>query len=446
MIDVMEECYSVTQANTLARQVLEEYSLWIQGEVSNTSADKYYYKYFSLKDESASISCVFPVAKLSSLDFVIQDGMSLKVFGKLSVFERDGRFQFKAEIIQQAGEGDLQAKIEEIKRKLQQEGLFDESRKKKLPLIPKRIAVITSKDGAAWKDFFKILNERYPNLEVLLYDVLVQGSKAAGQVIKALEYINTLEEIDLIVITRGGGSLEDLMAFNDESLARAIAASHYPVVSAIGHEKDVSISDLVADQRASTPSNAAELISPDKESLYQGLDTIYARLYRWGTQRVDLATMQLHGVIERSVLEDRYRLIRRFSESLDTYAAKIFAHRRLLTTYDGIVDQYQYKMLQMMQVRIRALDNRLDSISQDLQETTNRLLSSYTHSLETYAVKLQLGNPLQILEKGYSILKDESGKVIKSVSNVQKGQVILADVADGSIQSTILSTTKHERT
>lgn len=433
------EYLTITQVNTLARGVLEEYSVWITGEVSNCSADKYYYKYFSLKDENASIACVYPSAKLSSLDFSIENGITIKAFGKLSVYEKGGTFQFKAEIIQKDGEGNLQAQIEEIKERLQKEGLLDASRKRKLPLIPARIAVITSKDGAAWKDFFKILGERYANCEVLLYDVLVQGDKAAESVMKGLTYINTLEDIDCIVITRGGGSLEDLMAFNDEKLARAVAASKYPVVSAIGHEKDISICDLVADLRASTPSNAAELISPHTDSLYQGLDSVHERLHTWINERLTMYTLQLEHVTARSCITERTKFNSHFSQELAVLTNRMASHKRIYESYGYLLNECSRKLMMHAQAFIHMQTEHMDSLYANLYDNATMFTTSHERILERIGLQLEGNNPLHILDKGYSIARDKDGAIIRHTTDIKTGEVIQTQLVDGMINSSVLS-------
>ncbi len=437
----MEDCLSVTQVNTLAKQVLEEYSVWIKGEVSGCSPDKYYYKYFKLKDELSAIDCVFPASKLLGLGFSIEDGITIKAFGKLSIFERDGRFQFKVEILEKDGVGDLQARIEEIKQRLQKEGLLDEARKRKLPLIPKKIGVITSKDSAAWKDFFKILQERYPNVEILLYDVLVQGDKSAKDVIKAMKYLNTIDDLDFIVITRGGGSLEDLMAFNDEQLAREAAQSRHPIVSAIGHEKDISVLDLVADLRASTPSNAAELIAPHKDALYQGLDVVLSRMQTWANNRIAVCNLNMSNTIARSDIVDVHRFTKRFLDELLSLSGKMASNKRIYESYGYQLSEIQYKFQSYSKNLVPQYITSLVDTKEKFRCASEDLIQEYTHILEKIGTHIELRNPLQILEKGYSIVKDSQGNIIKSVKSLKKGSELETQFSDGSVKSNILDIT-----
>lgn len=433
------DCLTITQINNLAKATLEEIQVWIKGEVSSCSPDKYFYIYFDLKDENSKIRCIFPSQKLKLFDFKFENGIVIKTFGKLSIFERDGQYQFKAEIIEKDGAGDLQAKIEEIKNRLQKEGLFDESRKRSLPAIPERIGVVTSKDSAAWKDFYKILNERYPNIEIILYDALVQGNKAAKDVIKGLNYINSLDNIDLIVITRGGGADEDLMAFNDEELAREIAKSKYPVVSAIGHEKDTSISDLVADKRASTPSNAAELISPDIEALFQELDTYISKMKKYTTHIFEVNNLNLESIVAKTAIYKPEKLIQIRYDILDNLAFRIISNKRVLDSYKLIIEELYKKVFLGMNLLVKHKNEKLDDILELFKLSKKDLIKNSQNLLDSFEIKIKLNDPLQILKKGYSINIDSEGKIVKSINQVKEKQIIETTLSDGSYKSSILS-------
>ncbi|MFC1618077.1 exodeoxyribonuclease VII large subunit [Patescibacteria group bacterium] len=273
------QIFTVSQINAQAREALEHFRVWIKGEVSEfKQSPGWTFSYLTLKDDDAQIRGLIGDWVLKKLDFDIEDGKEVLAFGTLSIYEKRGDYQIKIEKVEPLGKGTLQEQLEKLKAKLQQEGLFAEEIKKPLPKFPERIGVISSVDGAAWKDFRKIIEARFAGVELHLRDVLVQGDKSPDQIVQALGKFNEEDEVDLVVITRGGGSLEDLWGFNDEGVARAIAASKIPVVSAVGHEKDVCISDLVADHRSSTPSNAAEEIVPDKQELLRWLDDVAIRI------------------------------------------------------------------------------------------------------------------------------------------------------------------------
>ncbi len=270
---------TVAEVNAQAKEVLEHFQVWVKGEVSEFKrSDAWVYNYLTLKDESAQIRGIVSNRVLAAMDFDLQDGQEVVVFGRLSVYERRGDYQIKIEKIEELGKGSLQEQLEKLKAKLQAEGLFAEEIKKPLPAFPEKIGVVSSQDGAAFKDFRKIIKARFPGVQILLKDVLVQGDSSPGQVATAVAELDKNNLVDVIVVTRGGGSLEDLWGFNDESVARAIFAAKTPVVSAIGHEKDVTICDLVADHRSSTPSNAAEEIVPDQEELFRQLDDFASRI------------------------------------------------------------------------------------------------------------------------------------------------------------------------
>lgn len=264
---------TVAQLNDQAKAVLEQFWVWVRGEVSEfKQARSWVYNYFTLKDEAAQIRCIVRDEVLQKLPAALTDGQALVVFGQVSLYSKRGDYQLKVQAIEAVGQGSLQEQLEKLKRKLQAEGLFAEERKRPLPRFPAKIGVISSKDGAAWKDFKKVLAHRFGGGELILRDVLVQGEKSPIQIVEALQAFNAEREVDLIVLTRGGGSLEDLWGFNDERVARAIVGSAIPIVSAVGHEKDVTIADLVADHRSSTPSNAAEEIVPHRDELARQLD------------------------------------------------------------------------------------------------------------------------------------------------------------------------------
>lgn len=279
MAKEIRQILSVSELNAQAREVLEHFRVWVKGEISEFSqSDAWVYNYLTLKDEASQISCLVSKQILRSLDFQIEDGQEVIIFGQLSIYEKRGDYQLKVEEIEQVGKGTLQEQLEKLKAKLQAEGLFAEEAKQPLPKFSDKIGVVSSRDGAAWKDFKKVVKQRWQDTELQLQDVLVQGDKSPAQIVKAIEKFNSENEVDIIVVTRGGGSLEDLWGFNDEEVARAIFSSKIPVVSAVGHEKDISVVDLVADHRSSTPSNAAEEVVPDKDDMLRQLDDFAVRI------------------------------------------------------------------------------------------------------------------------------------------------------------------------
>ncbi len=304
------QIFSVGEINAQAREVLERFRVWIKGEVSEfKQSPGWAFSYLTLKDDEAQIQGIISRWDLEKIDFEIQNGKEVLVFGKLSIYEARGSYQIKIEKIEPLGKGTLQEQLEKLKKKLQAEGLFAEELKKPLPKFPSKIGVISSADGAAWKDFKKVLEHRFAGVELQLSDVLVQGDKSPKQIIDALEKFNQENEVELVVITRGGGSLEDLWGFNDEGVARAIVAAEIPVVSAVGHEKDVSIADLVADHRSSTPSNAAEEIVPDKQELQRWLDELAMRI-----KQTKESWQELPAEVDNILAEARNKFVRLIEE------------------------------------------------------------------------------------------------------------------------------------
>ena len=289
--------YSVTQVNQYIKGLLDGDSalsgLFVRGEISNYKAYPSGHHYFSLKDGEGAIRCVMFRREAMSLRFRPENGKKVVAFGRVTVFPRDGQYQLYCSALSPDGMGDLHAAFEQLKEKLYQEGLFDQAHKKRIPRFPERIALITSSAGAAVRDMIRILGARWPMAEVLVLPVRVQGAEAPGELCAAIAWANRHQAADLIITGRGGGSMEDLWAFNDENVARAIYASRIPVISAVGHEPDVTISDFVADLRAATPSNAAELAVPDQNEQYAALDQLSRRLGRAVSRRLDGARFLL---------------------------------------------------------------------------------------------------------------------------------------------------------
>lgn len=324
MVKDEKSILTVAQLNDQAKAVLEQFWVWVRGEVSEFKQSRsWVYNYFTLKDESAQVRCIVRDDVLTKLPFELIDGQAIVVFGQVSLYTKRGDYQLKVQMVEMVGQGSLQQQLEKLKQKLQAEGLFAEERKRPLPRFPAKIGVISSKDGAAWKDFKKVLAHRFSGGEVILRDVLVQGEKSPVQIVSALESFNAEREVDLIVLTRGGGSLEDLWGFNDERVARAIVGSAIPIVSAVGHEKDVTIADLVADHRSSTPSNAAEEIVPHRDELARQLDEFAFKITQIKNRWKELP-QEIDSVWEQVQLGFT-RFIRERAQNLDLIYRKVLA-------------------------------------------------------------------------------------------------------------------------
>ena len=413
-----DNIYSPSELNHEARLHLEAGfgRIWIEGELSNLSRPTSGHMYFSLKDDKAQISCALFRSNTYGMDFKPENGMLVRARGRVSLYEARGNYQLIADSLVRSGEGLLRAKFELLKNTLASEGLFDEAQKKALPTFPLRIAVITSPSGAALRDILNVLERRWPLATVRIYGVPVQGNEAAPAIVDALASANKHNWAQVIVAGRGGGSLEDLWAFNEESVARAIYASDLPVVSAVGHEIDFSISDFVADLRAPTPSAAAELISPDQRVLKQNLSAISNRLE------------------QRSLY-----LLQRLSQKLDHLA------HRLRQQHPGQRLAQHCKMLQQASHRLQLAAARIiPERRRHLQELTRhrllpagkRIVPERQRLLQNLARTLNAVSPLPTLARGYAIVTDaQSGTAISSVKEVKPKQALITQLRDGQVRS-----------
>lgn len=387
---------SITQLNTYVKSLLEGdknlASVYIGGEISNyTNHYKSGHLYMSLKDEGALVRAVMFRGHASKLEFVPENGMKVIVRARVSLYEKDGSFQIYIEEMQPDGVGALQVAYEQLKKKLAAEGLFDEARKRPLPRYPSRIGVITSPTGAAVRDIFNVLGRRYPLADIMFVPVLVQGDGAPPQLIRALEHINKAASADVIIIGRGGGSIEELWAFNDEGVARAVAASAIPVISAVGHETDFTICDFAADLRAPTPSAAAELAVPDRTQLLAGLSRMHGLLLQCVRGSFELASQRLSSVQEK----------------------------RCLRTPLYFVEEQEV---------------RLDYLVRGMLHAGHQLISASDRRLAAVSGKLDALSPLKVLSRGYSISYRDGGKsVVNSVKDVSEGDRITMRVSDGDL-------------
>ena len=383
--------YSVSQVNGYLKELVDGdpllRGLLVRGEVSNYKCYPSGHHYFSLKDEQGSIRCVMFRGDAARLRFKPVNGLSVIAYGRVSVYPRDGQYQLYCTQLMEDGRGALDRAFEELKKKLEAQGLFDPDKKQPLPVYPRRIALVTSPAGAAVRDMIRILRQRWPLTEVLVVPVRVQGEGAAEEIAAAIHQVNNRDDIDLIITGRGGGSREDLWAFNEEPVAWAIALSNIPVISAVGHEPDVTISDYVADLRASTPSNAAELAVPDQQQ---------------ERQRLEGMTLRLRQAMEVQLDRDRKEL-RRLEQS------------RVLRNPVAVVDDQRM---------------RLDGVQRRLAMALERTLRRGRVELAGLAGRVDAMSPLKVLSRGYAIAKAE-GRAVTTVEQVQPGQAMDVLVADG---------------
>ncbi len=389
--------YTVTQVNHAIKLLLEEQeafcNLYIQGELSNYKKYPSGHHYFTLKDADGVLSAVMFRSDAARLRFQLENGMKVIARGRIGVYPQRGQYQMYVADMMPDGIGALTIAFEQLKQKLYQEGLFDEAHKQPIPRLPERIAVVTSPTGAAVRDILRILKRRYPIAQVVIYPVLVQGKEAAGQIASAIEAVNRKDDIDVMIVGRGGGSLEDLWAFNEEVVARAIYASKIPVISAVGHEPDITISDFVADARASTPSNAAEIVAAD--SL-----TIRNFLYS--------ADNALRGDIQETLHACRLRL-----EALDK--------RRKLRTPKGYIQDKRYQ---------------LEHVSGQMAAAMQRILAADRQRFVEQAAYLDAYSPLKVLSRGYSIVTKDN-TVVSSGAKLRKEDEILVRFAKGGAVCTV---------
>lgn len=394
-----QQVLSITQINEYIRSQMDSDALLnnvaVRGEISNYKVYPSGHHYFTLKDEGAALKCVMFKGNAMRLRFRPDNGVKVIAMGKISVYPRDGAYQLYCTAMAMDGIGDLYAAFEQLKRKLEAQGLFDPTHKKPLPKYPGTIGIVTSSAGAAIHDMLRILRKRYPLSKVRLLPVRVQGVEAPEEIAGAIRYANMYRLADLLIVGRGGGSIEDLWAFNDERVAYAIYHSDIPVISAVGHEPDVTISDYVADLRAATPSNAAELAVPDQDSLRQNLDAMSSAM-------AVALTRQLKGA----------------RQHLD-----VLSHSAVLKSPTGYIEQKQ-KNLELLKNRLIYAGN------QNVQRNNQRYIAT--------VAKLDAMSPLKVLTRGYSMAQNESGEVIRSVSQVELGERITVSLADGKLSATVM--------
>ncbi len=441
---------SVSQLNRLARQLLEDHfpAVLVQGELSNFAQPASGHWYLTLKDASAQVRCAMFRNRNMMVRFKPRDGMQVLVKARLSLYEGRGDYQLLVESMEEAGAGALRQAFEQLYLKLQQEGLFEASIKKSLPTLPRHVAIITSPTGAAIRDVISVFRRRFPATLLTIIPVSVQGQQAAGEMVQALALVNAgqgcLHDVDTILLTRGGGSLEDLWCYNNEVLARAIHASGLPVVSAIGHEVDFTIADYVADARAATPSAAAELLSPHQSDLRASLRALLTRQNTFIAAVLNSARKQLLGTVKR--LRHPGRRLQEQAQRLDLLELRLQRawqrqqlQRMQTLQMDGkrLFSRSPGRLLQQQRQAITTLWQRLGlGIRRQLQQQQQRL-AMHGHALHTVS-------PLQTLARGYSITSTASGEVLTRFDQVQAGATIHTRLAQGNILSTVSLTSKDE--
>lgn len=434
------DIYTVSRLNQEVRGALEARfpPLWIEGELSNVARPASGHVYFSLKDAAAQVRCAMFRSRHTQTGFTPEPGMQVLVFARVSLFEPRGDFQLIVERMEPAGSGLLQLEFDRLKRKLDAEGLFDPARKRPIPRWPTRIGVITSPSGAAIRDVLAVLRRRCPMLPVIIYPSSVQGERAAEELVAAMRTANRRAECDVLILTRGGGSLEDLWPFNDERLARAIFESDIPIVSGVGHEIDFTIADLVADLRAPTPSASAELVSPDMPLLARHLRGLAERLHRAQRRRLERLTEIVDWYERRlrqpaQLLAQKHEALRHLARRLPIAIGTLLhrADARLAQARGRLVAQHPRATLIAYQAKCAQLRIRLDhALARSLAERAARLatLSRAIHAM----------SPLATLERGYAIVRDsETGAIARSANQFRAGDHVTALLGSGSLELTV---------
>ncbi|MBI3406077.1 MAG: exodeoxyribonuclease VII large subunit [Acidobacteria bacterium] len=422
--------------DTLAIQFRD---LWVGGEISNCKAAQSGHLYFTLKDEGAQIRCVCFRQQARLLKFQPEDGLRVTVRGSVSVYETRGEYQLYIEHIEPVGLGALQLAFEQLKKRLEAEGLFGAERKKQLPLLPRRIGIITSPTGAAIRDVLRILRRRHPGLHILIYPVRVQGDGAAEDVASALAYLNRVGAADVLIVTRGGGSLEDLWAFNEESVARAIAASEIPVISAVGHEIDFTISDFVADLRAPTPSAAAEMVVATRQQFHEQIGQFSQRL----TQQMRVLILEWRQTVQELASHDGFRrledLLRERRQQADEFSTRLGEAFGVRVT--AAQRRFAFAATRLASVdfreKFKSARLRLEQRSADLFLRMERALTARRQQLDRAILQLDERSPLRVLERGYAIVTNARGANVSDAVQVSSGEEISIQLHRGRLAAEV---------
>lgn len=432
----MRDVYSVSRLNREARSLLEGSFplLWVEGEISNLSRPASGHWYFSLKDEAAQVRCAMFRNRNMLLRFNPANGTQVLIRARISLYEARGEYQVIVEHMEEAGDGALRRAFEQLKQKLQTEGLFKPEHKKHLPAYPRQIGVITSATGAAVRDILTTLKRRFPGLPVIVYPVAVQGAGSAQQIANMIKLAGMRNECDVLILARGGGSLEDLWSFNEEVVARAIYACPLPLVTGIGHEIDFTIADFVADQRAPTPTAAAELITPNQFELEKRLQQLTQRLYHLQQTHIQRAKERLHWLSRN--IQHPGRRVQDWSQRLDemqmrlqnAIQIRLQQKRARITQYQTQLKSYSpMTRLQAFQKQLAFLSQRSRTSFEHQLERKSQKLVSLVHSLDTVS-------PLATLHRGYAIVSNDNGKhILRKASEVKTGEQIRARLAEGQL-------------
>ena len=412
---------------------------WVEGEISNFRAPESGHLYFTLKDGNAQIRVVMFRSSARLLRFRPADGLQVVVRGRVTVYEDRGELQISAEYIEPKGAGSLQLAFEQLKAKLEAEGLFAAERRKPIPTLPSRIGIVTSAQAAALRDILNILHRRHRSVNVTIFPAQVQGDAASYEVAEGVRYFNKHNNVEVIIVARGGGSAEDLASFNNEALARTIAASRIPVISAVGHETDFTITDFVADLRAPTPSAAAELVIRSRQEIEEQASTLHERLNRAMRYRLLMGRQALTELAQHGAFARIMEVIRQRQQKLDDLTHRMeFAERNLLQqlhrrweTFSAAVRHYDVRLI------LSGMHKELDSKTAALVAATRNVVLQHRVRAERLDTALQSLSPLAILDRGYALIFDAEGKLLKDSEKINVGDDISARLAKGEIQARV---------
>ena len=439
---------TVSQLNRKAKTLLEQgiARLWVEGEISNLSRPSSGHIYLSLKDENAQVSAAWFRQRQRGPAIGFKNGDKVLAYGRVSIYEARGNYQLIIEQMEPAGEGVLKQRFDALKKKLLAEGLFDEDRKRELPALPSRIGVITSPSGAAIRDIVSVLGRRFPAVPVIIYPAAVQGEAAPGELMAALDTAIRRDECDVLIIGRGGGSLEDLWAFNDEALARAIADCPIPIVSAVGHEVDFTISDFVADVRAPTPSGAAEIVVPNQQDWLHRINTLAMRIGRIGERKVQDRAQELDWLGKRLVAASPKATLRRQHDNLRENRSRLAAimRTRLLEMRNNTQALSGELLQQSPALMVQRSIGQLATLQQRLGGSAHDALSDVAHRIALLGRALNSVSPLATLDRGYAIVLDENGKALTDASKANKGDEIRARLAKGELVAKVTKVVKKQ--
>lgn len=443
---VQDKIWQVYEVNSVVRELLENslHPFWLEGEVGTLHIHRSGHVYMTLKDRRSQIKTVFFSGAAQANRLSLRVGMAVEVYGQLTAYEVRGEYQFSVKTIRSVGIGALQRKFEELKAKLEREGLFAQARKKTIPVLPRTIGVVTAPGGAAIRDFLQIINRRFPDVNIKIYPTQVQGAIAAQQIARGVEFFNRQSPVDVMVLTRGGGSIEDLWSFNEEIVARAVVASNIPIISAVGHEIDFTICDFVADLRVPTPSAAAELVIGRRDEFINRVNNARKNMAR----NINVALERLRNryklVADSYVFREPAHILRQKQQQLDELSKAMG-----MAIADGVknsrthLDKLQLRLAgQKSSEAVKREKIRLAHLRHSLQMAAKQRLDNYSAAFKQLEGRLKNLNPAAVLQRGYSILSHQ-GKTVATAS-IPPGTELTAQVADGTIDLTVTGATLND--